>query len=498
MKNIYKLHRLIGILTVVPVIFWSCSGLMHPFMSHWFRPTILHETLPFAQVDSIALKKTLTEVLNKNNISAFKNFKINSFGGHTYYMVGNINNEITFFDAGTGEKLENGEQKYAEYVARYMLNDQQSAIKKIIKIKNFDDEYKYINRFLPLWKVSFERADQMDIYVDTWQGKMATFNNTSRKIFIWLFDTFHNWSFIEKISNNTLRVCTMLLMLFIIISSALSGLIVYGWMWKKFEKPAPKNKKGILRKYHRQIGLAVSLVTLTFAGSGAFHVSRKFTADQRHKFNYKPVFYTKELTIGLRKFPFDWERMQNIQLIKMGKKDFYQVILNKTEEKPSEIKYYNGATAMELKDGNIIYSKYLVNKFSNLENVKGDIQSACCDLMADNQNEDFADENIKETKWLTKFDKEYGFVNKRLPVMRLSYDTPAQATFYIDPINSSLAAKIEKTDRIEGLSFAFLHKYFLMEWAGKDVRDIVTMLSALGVLTVSLFGLVLFFKNNSR
>jgi hypothetical protein len=37
-------------------------------------------------------------------------------------------------------------------------------------------------------------------------------------------------------------------------------------------------------------------------------------------------------------------------------------------------------------------------------------------------------------------------------------------------------------------------KYLLMDWAGKNARDIVMMLSALGLLTVSVLGLLVFLK----
>jgi hypothetical protein len=33
-----------------------------------------------------------------------------------------------------------------------------------------------------------------------------------------------------------------------------------------------------------------------------------------------------------------------------------------------------------------------------------------------------------------------------------------------------------------------------MSWAGKNIRDIVSMLAALGVLVVSLFGFAAFYK----
>ncbi len=46
----------------------------------------------------------------------------------------------------------------------------------------------------------------------------------------------------------------------------------------------------------------------------------------------------------------------------------------------------------------------------------------------------------------------------------------------------------------EGLSFAVLHKFFLMDWAGKKVRYFVAIFSALGVLVVTLYGLVLLIR----
>src|SRR5690606_1136573 len=42
-RNIYRWHRILGLLALVPTIFWTSSGVMHPFMSHWFKTTIAHE-----------------------------------------------------------------------------------------------------------------------------------------------------------------------------------------------------------------------------------------------------------------------------------------------------------------------------------------------------------------------------------------------------------------------------------------------------------------------
>jgi hypothetical protein len=60
------------------------------------------------------------------------------------------------------------------------------------------------------------------------------------------------------------------------------------------------------------------------------------------------------------------------------------------------------------------------------------------------------------------------------------------------------AALVTDSARREGLSFAVLHKFFLMDWAGKTVRDLVAIFSALGVLMVTLYGLALLLGTRRR
>jgi hypothetical protein len=90
--------------------------------------------------------------------------------------------------------------------------------------------------------------------------------------------------------------------------------------------------------------------------------------------------------------------------------------------------------------------------------------------------------------------REYGFVFKRLPVVRLQYDTPDELALYVETATSRLAASIDATDRVEGYSFAIFHKFLLLDWAGKNVRDSMMLLSAFGVLTVSVLGVLVFLK----
>ncbi len=495
-KNMYRWHRTVGIITLIPVIFWTLSGLMHPFMSHWFKPKIAKEFIPAKPLNKAQIGLPLATVLSQNQITQFKNFRLVSFKGHTYYQVKRVSDNLVYFDASTGLELPKGDIQYAEWMARTLAQDSVSRIKSIRVQTEFDNQYKFVNRLLPVYKVSFERPDGLDVYVETASTRMATFNTNSRKAFIWVFDVFHNWSFLDAIGNHYVRVIVMLLCLAVIVASTVLGLLIYGFMWGKFKKPRTDDKKGILKKYHRQIGLWVSFVTFTFAFSGGYHALKKWTPDNRLQFSYEPTFKVSDIQQASLALDLPWEKVTNLSLVQLKNQVCYFVTFKKEEESTPQPSLIDAQTGKEVANGNLLYAEYLANKFANMASAQADEEASidCCEPTADTPNASINHANLVETAWLAKFDREYGFVNKRLPVVKLAYKTDEKTTYYIETSTGKLASKIENSDRREGWSFAVLHKYLFMEWAGKDVRDIVTLLSALGVLVVSIFGLALFLK----
>lgn len=513
-RNMYSWHRIFGLITVVPVIFWTLSGLSHPFMSHWFKPTIAHEFLAPTPLPKDQLALPLPQVLAQHQVEQFRNFRVIALTGRAYYQVKNVDNSLTYYDTKTGQVLAKGDQRYAESLARYFVDDAKTPV-QLSAVTEFSPQYRYVNRLLPVYKVSFDRPDQMDVYVETEQGRLANYNERSRKAFLWVFNNFHNWDWLASISNNTLRYSVMLLFLTIITLSAVSGLVIYGFMWTKFRKPRnAADRVGFLRKYHRQIGLATAFVTFTFAFSGAYHATMKFSPDERIRYVSQPVVKTTDLKASVLDLPLNWEAVQNISLARVDDKLYYQVV-TKTEEKGAwsklqqdkaetmfekvkkpaapNVTYYDTQTASVLPEGVFRYAADLAYRFWTMDATGGN--AACCEVMEASQQAEAGEAPaLLKRDFLTKFDREYGFINKRLPVVKMAFDTPDHLTYYLEPATGRLAAKIVDGDRREGLSFAVLHKYFLLDWAGKNVRDIVTMLAAAGVLTVSLFGLALWIK----
>lgn len=471
-QNFYKWHRILGLCALVPVICWTLSGLSHPFMSNWFRPTIAQEV--FQPLSQKQLKPALSirEVLDKNNIKQFRNFGLISLEGKTYYQVMGTDSLLNYCSASDGKLLPNGDKQYAIYLARYFTQDSVSKISKITLQKNFDSHYQPINRLLPLWKVEFQRPDGMEVYVETSQSRMGTFNNNTRKAMLVFFEQLHTWAFLAAIGGEQFRIVVLLIVVTIMFLSLLSGLTVYGLFWTKFKvaqenrKAACKQNKRFVHRFHRQIGLIVSLVMLTFVISGAFHLIVKLhNADPKEK-AYSQLIDTKDVAISNLTMPFADSTITKTGMVKFGGKTCYQI----TDTK-KDVHYIDAASGSELTDGDAAYAKYLGSFY---------------------RGEQVAKAKLKVTQ-IRQFDHEYGFINKLLPVQKIAY--PGGENWYIETATSKLATKVTGIDRTEGLSFIFLHKYFGMTWAGKNIRDVVSMLAALGVLVVSLFGFAAFIKN---
>jgi hypothetical protein len=302
----------------------------------------------------------------------------------------------------------------------------------------------------------------------------------------------------------------MFLFLSIIFFSAISGIVIYGLFWKQFRKTDSLNPKKGVRKYHRQIGIWVSLFTLTFAFSGAYHATTKWQPYTLYKMAFEPVFETKDIQTPNNALAVDWSRMENTSIITLNDSIYYQCQLalakNKKYNKPkkdskskwgkkenpqSEILYINAATNKVVPNLDVEYAKFLAYYFSD-----GSSKAACCEMdeMA-TEKTSLEEATLLETKTLTAFEsREYGFVNKRLPVVKLAFDTPENTTYFIETATSRLASVTEKSDVIEGYSFAIFHKFLFMDWAGKNVRDLTMVLAAIVILVVSLLGLILFVK----
>jgi hypothetical protein len=470
-RNFYKWHRILGLCALVPVIFWTLSGLSHPFMSNWFRPFIPVEVYKQPVQSEIKAALSIQQVLDQNHITQLRNFSLISFNKTAYYQVMATDSAYNYYSANTGRVLPDGDKLYAIYLARYFTQDSTSAVKNLTLQTTFDGQYQPINHLLPVWKVAFNRADGMDVYIETGQSRMGTFNNNTRKALLWLFEQFHTWQFLVAIGGEQFRLIIMLILVSTMFLALLSGLTVYGLFWKNFKALAEKRKakgaddKRFVHRYHRQIGLIISFILFMFITSGAFHIIIQLRNSKTINPEYAQLINRNELGLSNLQLALPDSTISHIALAKFNNHTYYQVTNNK-----KRVLYFDATTGAELKDGDTQFASFLSNYY-------GDGKTSTQPIITR----------------IGQFDHEYGFINKRLPVQKVSYANGEN--IYIETTTAKLATKVAGIDRTEGLSFIFLHKFFWMTWAGKDIRDIVSMLAALTILVVSLLGLTAFIKN---
>lgn len=505
-QRIYKWHRFFAYITCIPVVLWCLSGIMHPFMAHFFKPEIKNEFIEPNVIDFTKVKVSLQDVLQNEKIATFKNFRFVEMDANWYYQVKLIDNSLVYFNTFDGKKLEKGDENYARYLAQFFLDDYQSKIVTTQYLTQFDHQYKYVNRYLPVYKITFDRGDNMQVYVETASGKLATFNPLSRQAFIWFFDTFHNWSFLDAMASNEIRIIIMSILLGFIILSALSGIFIYGFFWKVFKKiqATPENKS---RVRHRKLGLWFSILTIGFAFSGAFHLTKKWDPKPIQDMVYQPVLNANKIKINPTEIAVDTTRFQNVNLVQFQNNLYYRCELepfpkrysesdakeNKWKKKSApiaDVVYVNAVSNTIAKNLDVQYAEFLAHYFDGSSSVR----PSCCEGETSEGSKICTIEKAKllETKVLTDFDsREYGFVNKRLPVVKLAYDTSEKTTYFVETATSRVASVIGKSDRVEGYSFAILHKFLWMDWAGKPIRDLIMTLAAIILFVTTLIGLKL-------
>lgn len=474
---LFRYHRWFGVVSCLAMILWGASGVMHPIMSR-VNPTPVNMAPPQA---SLELHGALApaEVLARAGISEVSGLRIIGWNDATYYQVSfSGQSGRRYFAVNSGTELVDGDVKYAEYLARHFIGDTQSKLRSVSLITQFNNDYLDINRLLPIYRVDFERDDGLHAYVETSPPRVSALADDRKIMLASLFRFMHNWEFMR----NADGVRTTLISMFLAVAllSSLSGIWMYGFMWKR---GTLKTQHQPLRRWHRTVGIIISLSALLFVVSAEWHLlgSKPRTV--------QPVMETHILATQLG-LPDNvrhgaWGK---INLVQVGEHCVYQLLPRQkspaaamvsgehdhSAQSPGnkvsqEMIYADSESGLVLEDAARKHAVQLANHFSGLP-----------------------DDKVTQTSQITKFEGEYGFLNKRLPVWRVEYATSDHLTYFVETATGALASVVRDADRAEGWSFSYLHKYHWLDFAGKDVRDFVMGLFGLGNLVIAMLGLWMF------
>ena len=524
-KNIYKWHRIISIVISIPVVLWAASGFMHPIMSS-FRPKVATQFLSAKAIDNSYEKITLEKALSINKIDSFKNVRLIHIDTNWFYQVQLIGkDELVYLSVKNGKLLKKGDWIYAQFLARYFLEGEAkkdslkqgaaatasnvetpvadccdaatecvlkpkkgSKVTDVHKLTSFDDEYKNINRVLPVYKVEFKREDGIRVYVETSQDRFAFAVDNKRALFSRIFVVIHTWEWLSFLGVG--RIYFELLLVGLAFITSIMGLYIF---FTTKSKNVKGNELVAARRKHRYTSATISLFTLMFSFSGFYQATTKFDKDTRDQFFDKSVYQTSNTKLNIDSIKLVVKKpITNISLVTMDSNQYYQVSIQKDfdskagDKKPKDlmkemkvpkpqIAYINTSNYTILKEGDQKYAHYLANKFSG------------------NSDNDVISDSV-----ISKFEGEYGFVNKRLPVWKVAYTKNQNERYYIETKSGKLSVRVDDYDYNAAMIFNFLHKHHFMDFAGKEWRDFSTMFWAMAQIMLVAVGFMLYFKSRKK
>jgi hypothetical protein len=513
-KNIYRWHRTLSLIIALPILLWASSGFMHPLMTN-IRPKIATQSLTIPPIDLAQLNVPLQSCLRQNNIDSFSNVHIVHMGGQQFYQViiDDQHLDIRYFSSRTGKVLKNGDRLYARFLAKSFLEGDGSKqqeiepatsslhdcclmatmsimssvgakITSVSRVTAFDGEYKYINRLLPVYRVSFNSADGIRIYVETAGSRFSYAVDNNRAAFDRFFGFCHTWEWMNTLGNTKYFIMTGLTLTAFL--TTLLGLYIF--FTTKSKKPA--SATGRARRNHRYVSLVASLFTMTFTFSGGYHALQNILSKDESAASVPHRFAVATIDADFSKLDSTARHrpIQRLSLCEMNGEPCWQLYLQKKDSKPQAEDLMKSMSADE---PDVVYVK--ANNYETLPN--GD--EKCARYLAGVFSNSGTDK-IKSVNLITKFTEEYGFINKRLPVWKVAYAENRNERYYIETSSGVLALRINDGNLAEGYSFAFLHKHHFMDWGGKTARDASTMFWAAMQVTMVAVGLILYFRVRRR
>jgi hypothetical protein len=93
------------------------------------------------------------------------------------------------------------------------------------------------------------------------------------------------------------------------------------------------------------------------------------------------------------------------------------------------------------------------------------------------------DSAVTGVELVTRFSHEYDFRNKRLPVWRVDYGAPINASLFVDTGTGVLVDRVADGEKPERLVFSFIHKWNFLFPVGRLAQNVIV-----GVFAIALIG----------
>lgn len=472
-------HRGLSWLGGITLLLFAVSGISHTVMT-WTGPRAVTFFPPKTTVQAHHVRR-IPAILQHHSIDRAMVVKIvPSDTGALLQVTTSDQSPRRYFNLVSGEEMPSHDAVQAVWLARYYTGLTHASVESIAFQTQFDGTYPWVNRLLPVYRVTFDTPDKLTAFIYTELGALASLTNTNKNRLKTLFQALHTWHWLDGFAHA--RVVLMLILLGSLIGMAITGVAM---VMRMANRTMPR-----VRTWHRWISIIIWFPILAFSASGTYHLLQH--AYSTHPLGVRlvhPMVLTRDRWGHDVTWLNQYEAVQvnGISLVEHNNRLLYRLSAPhpRSDQAVSRQRRYDGTPI----EASAQYVDALQGRLTTLTDA--DVAQSLVQRYMGISSADGI-----ETTRVTRFGATYDFRNKRLPVWQVTLNNSDNTMVFVDPATGILVDQNTARDRYERYAFSMLHKWhFLQSWLGRMGRDIVIMGVLLMAMVATGLGYALLFKN---
>ncbi|MBD2843514.1 PepSY domain-containing protein [Erythrobacter rubeus] len=511
-------HRWLALIGGISLLVWGLSGLTHIGLV-LFGPQQAQFRPPAAQIE-LSGAKPIAETLAQAGIG--ETIAVKSVAAPDGKALWQVTEEAMtprrYFSPADGTEVPGGDRAQAEFLARHFLATDRAITAATLQTE-FDEEYPWVNRLLPVWKLDFEGDDELTAYVHTETSALAAVNNSTKATFQAVFQVLHTWEWVPE-GMEWLRVIVIVLMVGSLFALAATGVMMLITVRRKKRVPGTKG-------WHRIMSYVLALPLMMFSLSGIYHLVQSALVPPESQLRMgAPI----NLATGAWPIEEDWTDLSagrditSVSLVEGADgRALYRVGLAppngatgggmhdhsdgedaKTDDHTADAVSADPQPVTVPQTGAEIREARFVGLQPDGPAIYLDAKTG--DVMPEGDRDialaiagrfiGAGEGTVTSVELVTRFSHEYDFRNKRLPVWRVDYADPVAATVFVDTASGVLVDRVADWEKPERLVFSMIHKWnFLFPVGRLNLNLIVGGFVFALIVFMAIFGLQMDWKS---
>lgn len=489
----FSKHQWLALVGGISLLIWGLSGLTHVWLV-LFGPqqTVF---MPPVQPVNLAGSRPVAQTLAAAGIDrAIAVRTVPGPDGTLYQVTMAPLAPRRYFDPATGAERVGHDAVQAEYLARHYLKEMRP-VREITLQTAFDDDYPWVNRLLPVWRVSFAGDDGLVAYVHTETGSLAAVNTRSKAVQQRLFRWLHTWDWFPA-QAEWVRVAIVTVMVGSLAALAVTGMMMLVAIRRARRLPGAAG-------WHRVSGYVLALPLLMFSLSGIYHLVQ---------FALEPPVSQLRMARPLDLSPGRFAVEQDWNAIAAGRPVRALSLVEGPQGQPLyRLDLAQGPAMIGAEHDHGTHDHASLGAAQAMPTTASEIRKARFDGVqpggasvyvdaATAKTVPLADRDLARviarrfagraapvtgTTLVTRFGTDYDFRNKRLPVWKVDFGAPVNASYFVDTATGALADRVENWQKPERWVFSFIHKWNFLFPLGK-----LSLNAVVGGATLALIALM--------